>query len=301
MMNKNRDFVFLFDAVNTNPNGDPDQENKPRMDNETKTLLVSDVRRKRDIRDFLHNKGMDIFVHTLNDTKVTMDKMFSEVMKKYGINEKDATEEQKIAAILGHMIDIRLFGSAMAVGGITKTFTGPVQLTWGYSLHPVDLVKSSSIVTIMNDDNSTFGKMYKAYYALIAHSGSVNKFNAAKTGLTEEDLGLFRKALIQSMMNNLTHSKQGQQPLGYVEVVYSPDFDGYLGDLRRFIKVELKKNSAIRAQEDFSLDFAPLGDAIADMRERGYIDQVLIWKSSLAGDWANLPVGEELDLIVPIS
>ena len=73
MMNRNRDFLFIFDAVNTNPNGDPDQENKPRMDNETRTLLVSDVRRKRDIRDFLHNKGKEIFVHTLGDTKVTME------------------------------------------------------------------------------------------------------------------------------------------------------------------------------------------------------------------------------------
>lgn len=301
MMNRNRDFLFIFDAVNTNPNGDPDQENKPRMDNETRTLLVSDVRRKRDIRDFLHNKGKEIFVHTLGDTKVTMEKMFGEIMAKYGLKEKEATEGEKIAAILNNMVDIRMFGSAMAVGGITKTFTGPIQLTWGYSLHPVDLVKSNSIVTIMNDDNSTFGKMYKAYYALVAHGGSVNKFNAAKTGLTEEDLDLFRRALVQSMMNNLTHSKQGQQPLYYLEVVYAPEFDGYLGDLRRFLKVELKKSNAIRSQEDLTLDFAQLEEAIGEMKQKGYIDQVLLWKSPLAGDWANLPAGDELDLIAPIS
>lgn len=55
MLKNNRDFLFLFDATNCNPNGDPDYENKPRFDYETHTLLVSDVRRKRDIRDFLAN------------------------------------------------------------------------------------------------------------------------------------------------------------------------------------------------------------------------------------------------------
>jgi CRISPR-associated protein Csh2 len=44
---QNSDFLFGFEAVMTNPNGDPDQENRPRMDYETATTLVSDARRKR--------------------------------------------------------------------------------------------------------------------------------------------------------------------------------------------------------------------------------------------------------------
>lgn len=299
MIKNNSDFLFMFDAVNTNPNGDPDQENRPRMDVETKTLLVSDVRRKRDIRDFLQQKGYPIFVGTLNDTKVTMDKMFEEVMKKYGLTEKSSIEE-KINAILDNMIDIRMFGSAMAVGGITKTFTGPIQMTWGYSLNPVDIIKSSSIVTIMNEDNSTFGKMYKAHYALVAHSGAVNKFAAQKTKLTAKDKDIFVKALVQSMMNNLTHSKQGQQPLLYLEVIYKEDFDGYIGDLRRFIKAELLKESAIRSLNDISVDFSPLCEMIDRLKAKGYIDDVVLWKNSLAANFNNLPDGKEMNLLEPI-
>lgn len=295
----NSDFLFIFDAVNSNPNGDADQENKPRMDNETKTLLVSDVRRKRDVRDFLANKGYGIFVNTLNDKKVTMEKMFEEVMKKYGL-DKTASEEAKIDCILNHMVDIRLFGSAMAVGNIATTFTGPVQLSWGYSLHPVDLVKSNSIVTIMNDDNSTFGKMYKAHYAMVAHSGTVNKFSAKKTKVTEEDCAVFRQALVQSLMNNLTHSKQGQQPLLYLEVVYHEDFDGYLGDLRRFVDVTLKKETAIRSITDISLNFAGLTQAIDELKAQGYIKEVRIWQSALLKQAENLPDGIRLDLLKPI-
>ena len=300
VVKNNSDFLFIFDATNTNPNGDADQENKPRMDNETKTLLVSDVRRKRDVRDFLANKGYGIFVNTLNDKKVTMDKMFEEVMKDHNL-DKTSSEEEQTKCILDNMIDIRLFGSAMAVkSNITKTFTGPVQLSWGYSLHPVDLVKSNSIVTIMNDDNSTFGKMYKAHYAMVAHSGTINKFASTKTGVTEEDCEVFRRALVQSLMNNLTHSKQGQQPLLYLEVVYHEDFDGYLGDLRRFVEAKFKKESAIRNIADISLDFANLVQAVEELKGQGYVQEVRIWQSPLFKQVENLPDGVRLDLLKPI-
>lgn len=323
----NSDFLFLYDATNTNPNGDADQENKPRMDQETKTALVSDVRIKRTIRDFLINKGYEVFVRTLNDEKVTMDTMFEQMMKKYvlmkgedkvknkemeKVKEKITDEEKekikkidnekKINTILDNMIDIRLFGSAMAVGGITKTFTGPIQINWGYSLHPVDLVKSNSIVTIMNEDNSTFGKMYKLHYALIAHSGTFNKFAAAKTRMIDKDKEVFRKAIVQSLYNNLTHSKQGQQPLLYLEVEYAEDYDGYLGDLRRFLEVQQKKEN-IRKQEDVTIDFSKLKEAITQFKDKGYIKEVYLWKGLLAQNLINLPeVPEvvEIDLLAAL-
>lgn len=296
----NSDFLFLYDAINTNPNGDADQENKPRMDVETKTLLVSDVRRKRDVRDFLSDKGYEIFVNTLNGDKVTMKTMFEAVMKKYQIDEK-AEQQDKIECILNHMIDMRLFGSAMAVDNITHTFTGPIQMGWGYSLHPVDLVKSNSIVTIMNEDNSTFGKVYKAHYAMIAQSGSVNKFAAAKTGMTEEDKNLFIRALIQSMMNNLTHSKQGQKPLLYLEIEYDENFDGYIGDLRRFIDVKLKKSNTIRGIDDISLSFSKVAAVISSMKEKGYIKKVYLWKSYLLQQIDDLPDDSTaIDVLQPI-
>ena len=60
---KNRsEILFLYDIQNANPNGDPNDENKPRMDEETGRNLVTDVRLKRTIRDYINQKGNDIFV-----------------------------------------------------------------------------------------------------------------------------------------------------------------------------------------------------------------------------------------------
>src|ERR1700740_1657006 len=52
--NRRHDFVFLFDVVNGNPNGDPDAGNLPRVDPETMQGLVTDVCIKRKVRDWVH-------------------------------------------------------------------------------------------------------------------------------------------------------------------------------------------------------------------------------------------------------
>lgn len=306
MLKNNRDFLLIDDARLCNPNGNPDDENRPRMDDDTQTLLVSDVRVKRTIRDFSEKKGFQIFVATSNDKKITMENRLKKVLEKYKVTE-DADEETKLDTILDSMIDIRMFGSAMAVGGITRTFTGPIQISWGYSLHPVDLVKANSISSIMSSNESTegystFGQMHKAEYAMIAHSGSMNKFAARKTHLTREDADLFPRLLIQSMMNQQTHSKQGQQPLLYLEVEYAEDFDGFLGDLRRYLDITLHKKYAIRSSSDLTVDFSRLSAAIADLKKKGYVTAVRIWMSPLQPKFTNLPQdAEQLDLFAPIS
>lgn len=360
IISQNSDFLFGFQATMTNPNGDPDQENKPRMDYETNTLLVSDMRRKRDIRDFLKKKGYQIFVDTIGDTKVTMDTMFkyikysylesNEKMQKILISNKilgmkwdeifgktdnyKATYDEKVnmdktekrdkkedkkkkeikekikefnnlfitEIIKDALIDIRLFGSAMAVEGISKTFTGPVQISWGYSLHPVELVKSSSLVTIMNDDSSTFGKKHKIHYSLAAHYGTMNKYSAKLTGMTVKDREIFRKSLVQGMMANQTDSKQGQEPLFYLEIVYKPSFDGYLGDLRRFIEAKWDDNKSIRSLDDITVDFSNLRDVIGKAKDKGYIENVIGWIHPYisTGKLLNFPEYEKVDLWAPI-
>ena len=46
------EFLFCYDAIMTNPNGDPD-ENRPRIDLVTRRNLVTEFRLKRTIRDYL--------------------------------------------------------------------------------------------------------------------------------------------------------------------------------------------------------------------------------------------------------
>lgn len=344
IVENNSEFLFGFEAMMTNVNGDPDQENKPRMDYETMTALVSDARRKRDIRDFLKKKEFNIFVDVLADQKVPMDKMLAAVLKDF-LNKPEKIEsikanqeflrnnwlvEEKWTDIYGELkklakdkkakekasafnnalfteiikqelIDIRLFGSAMAVEGFSKTYTGPVQITWGYSLHPVELVESSSITSIMNDDSSTFGKKYKLYYGHFLHYGTINKYAAKLTGMTDDDHEVFCRALVQSMHNNQTDSKQGQTPQYYMEVVYKPEFDGYLGDLRRFVTIEDVKEN-IRRWTDIKVDFTELDAKIKIMQDKGFVEEVRAWihPSVDTAQMINFPEHKSIELLAPI-
>jgi len=344
IVGNNSEFLFGFEAIMTNVNGDPDQENKPRMDYETMTALVSDARRKRDIRDFLKNKGYNIFVDVLAEQKVPMDKMLAAVLKDfmskservesikanqewlrnnwlvdekwtdiYGELKKLAKDrknkEQAVVfnnalfteIIKQQLIDIRLFGSAMAVEGFSKTYTGAVQITWGYSLHPVEMVESSSITSIMNDDSSTFGKKYKLYYGHFAHYGTINKYAAELTGMTDVDHQVFSKALVQSMHNNQTDSKQGQTPQYYLEIVYKPQFDGYLGDLRRFVTINDAKEN-VRRWSDIKVDFTELGAKIKIMQDKGFVEEVRAWihPSVDIAQIINFPEHKPIELLAPI-
>jgi CRISPR-associated protein Csh2 len=321
----NSDFLFLYDAAQCNPNGDPDQENKPRMDYDTETNLVTDTRLKRYIRDYLSLSGKYVFVNMEDDKKVGMDtKMkavltqlfdnsdsldsffaedptmktkFEEVKKKrkdgedlvkFFVNKKPESIELN-KYLLAQLVkekftDIRMFGCAFAVDGFTKPYTGPIQINWGFSLHKIQLMDSSSIVTIMNDDNSTFGKDYRVHYSLLAFNGTINKFAAQSTGLTEGDVETFRDAIWNSVPSLPTRSKLNQYPKLYVEVVYNDGFyNGYLGDLRNYLKVvpngDLEEKQ-IRKFDDLTLDLSALEKVLSDNKGEGKAIKEVVVKST---------------------
>lgn len=325
IISNNSDFLFLYDAAQCNPNGDPDQENKPRMDYDTQTNLVTDTRLKRYIRDYLSLSGKYVFVNMEDDKKVGMDtKMkavltqlfedtnsldlffvedsvmktkFEEVKKKrkdgedlvkFFVNKKPESIELN-KYLLAQLVkekftDIRMFGCAFAVDGFTKPYTGPIQINWGFSLHKVQLMESSSIVTIMNDDNSTFGKDYRVHYSLLAFNGTINKFAAQSTGLTNADVETFRDAIWNSVPSLPTRSKLNQYPKLYVEVVYNDGFyNGYLGDLRNYLKVVPKEGleeKEIRRFDDLTLGFSALKTVLSENTGEGKAIKEVVIKSA---------------------
>lgn len=305
------DFLFIYEAIQCNPNGDPDQENKPRMDYDTKTNLVTDTRVKRFIRDYLKSTNDDevIFVDMEGNSKVSVDSKLKAVVKRTIDNrgelekalsdnpeslkifkdiiekEKDADEVWKTITdkkfkhkevnyeLLAYLvkekfIDIRMFGSAFAVGGFTKAYTGPIQLNWGYSFNEVELMDSSSIVTIMNDDSSTFGKDYRVHYSLLGFNGTINAPAAKSTGLTDDDVEVFRKATWESIPASPTRSKLNQYPKLYLEIVYNEGVsNGQFGDLRNFVEASPKEGKTakeVRKFKDLNLDLSTLKKLISE-------------------------------------
>ncbi|CAN5127400.1 type I-B CRISPR-associated protein Cas7/Csh2 [soil metagenome] len=304
----NSDFLFIYEAINCNPNGDPDQENKPRMDYDTNTNLVTDTRLKRYIRDYFMQQGKDVFVSMENGRKVNPDQKLEIVVDRLLTNPDmveeyfEGNDEMKEAfdAIISKkkdkegvfkalqskknrtlntfildkivketFLDIRLFGSAFAVGGFTQAYTGPVQINWGYSLNEVYPIDSDSIVTIMSDDSSTFGKDYRIHYSLLAFHGVANKFAAKSTGLSDEDMKEFRDAVWNAIPALPTRSKLNQYPKLYLEIIYNDDYhNGHFGDLRDYVDCTPKNGvdefKKVRKYNDLNVDYSRLEKLIQE-------------------------------------
>ncbi len=66
---KNRsEILFLYD-IEDDPNGDPLDKDEPQIDEETGLNIVTDVRLKRTIRDYLMNfKEEEIFVREIRNS-----------------------------------------------------------------------------------------------------------------------------------------------------------------------------------------------------------------------------------------
>lgn len=249
----NGEILYMYDAKLCNPNGDPDEENRPRFDAEREINLVSDLRIKRYVRDYLHEEeGKDIYVRKIEDKPVTAGERVKDFVKNGELDVENIKKE---------LIDIRLFGATIPLKSDNKSITGPVQFNWGYSLNKVELMESSITTNFLSKERNiqgSIGKDYRVKYSFIAFSGVVSGRNAKKTGLTDEDLKLLDKAMKNAIPLNVTRTKINQYPRLYIRLEYK-DTSTVLGDMRKHVKlIKDTEEESIRDISELKLDITQL-------------------------------------------
>lgn len=240
------EIVFLYDAVDTNPNGDPlTEENRPRIDDNTGKALVTDVRLKRVVRDYLDQIGETILIKASGedgrddkDDRYEALKAEMEPLIDDGMSEEDA--------FLAVATDVRLFGESMTFDSpIEGSYTGPVQFGFGRSMHTVSesTYGKTSVVAASSEegDRSQGGNMFREHridYALIRFHGVINEHNAAETHLSNADVELLEDGLwrgTREITNSV--SKHGHEPRLFVRVEYADD-NYHIGDLHHTLHIE---------------------------------------------------------------
>ena len=259
------EILFLYDVKDANPNGDPVDENKPRIDEETGINIVTDVRLKRTIRDYLYEfKGQDVFVRQTY-TKENKLRTKEDRVKDFGQDEKN---------IIQSCIDIRLFGATTAIEKQTMTLTGPVQFKYGRSLHKVDL-KYFKGTTVMPSregaEQGTFWERYILPYSLIVFYGVVNE-NAARQQeipLTESDLDLMFEAMWIGTKNLISGSKFGQMPRLLLQIKYKENENFHIGELDKLVSLTTNLDEeSIRDVVDFKIEISPLVNELKKYQDR---------------------------------
>ncbi len=289
---KNRsELLFCYDVTDANPNGDPLDENKPRIDEERSINFVTDVRLKRTIRDYLFEhegfngeNGKDIFVRS----KFVVDEDESTGLQDGKLRAKDFGENKK--KVLESCIDIRLFGGVLPLSGDSITFTGPVQFKIGRSLHKVEMRHiqgTGAFASKAGAKQNTFREEYILPYSFIAFHGIINQNAVKHTGMTIEDEALLLKAIWFGTKNLISRSKFGQMPRLLVKVNYStPNF--FIGDLDKKIKlINFDNELKIRSLKDFTLDMGELIDSVN--RHKTHIDSIQYYKDH--GLAVDIPTG----------
>jgi len=265
------EILFIYDIIDANPNGDPNDENRPRMDLEAGKAKVSDVRLKRTIRDYLYDYcGEEIFVReidkqdgTIQEGKDRAEDFFKEKSAKNVLEKRNLIQDE----IIKKCIDVRLFGATIPVSKTKKnekdssvTLTGPVQFSMGTSLHRIEprfIKGTGAFASGQGKEQKTFREEYVLPYSLIAFYGIVNQKAAETTKLTVDDTERLFEAIWYGTKNLITRSKSGQRPLFLLLLEYSNEnANSYIGRVDRLL--QLKTNEDIRDEELRNVDQALL-------------------------------------------
>ncbi|HEU0139998.1 MAG TPA: type I-C CRISPR-associated protein Cas7/Csd2 [Bryobacteraceae bacterium] len=202
------DFVYLFDVVDGNPNGDPDAGNLPRVDAETSQGLVTDVCLKRKIRNYVTEaKGGQPPHEIYVKEKAVLNSNNERAYTALGLKpepKKLPKEEAKAREVTRWMcknfFDIRAFGAVMTTEINSGQVRGPIQFTIARSIDPVVSAEFSITRCAVTNEKDlekerTMGRKFTVPYGLYRCYGYINATLAEQTGFTEDDLGLVKDAL----------------------------------------------------------------------------------------------------------
>ncbi|WP_027410804.1 type I-B CRISPR-associated protein Cas7/Csh2 [Anoxybacteroides tepidamans] len=286
MLTNRSELLFLYDLAWANPNGDPVDENKPRIDEQTGKNIVTDVRLKRTIRDYLYEYlGKEIFVREIadenehiQDAKTRAEDFLVKDGEKLNKAKLSLAEMKAVIneQVLNSCIDVRLFGVTLPIEKSNKeassiTHTGPVQFKMGQSLHAVKLeyVKGTgAFASGSKKSNKTFREEYVLPYSLISFYGVINEMAAQSTKLTEEDVELMLEAMWNGTKSLISRSKVGQVPRLLVRVVYK-EKHFQIGELDKYVSLHAEKaEEEIRDVQDYVLDVGNLVQVLEKYKER---------------------------------
>lgn len=211
---KNRyDFMILFDVTNSNPNGDPNNANQPRIDIDTNIGLVTDVCLKRKIRNWVkmnktNEDGFDIYI----DRVMPLHDKAAEAISAKKDQKIDKENEEKfvINYMTNKYFDIRTFGAAIVhftskeakLSGNAGQLTGPVQLTFAQSIDPVYpteiTITRQAIETAKDFENkkNEMGNKWIIPYGLYVCHGFISANIAQHMNFSEEDVEVLWNAIL---------------------------------------------------------------------------------------------------------
>lgn len=227
------EFLYLVECIDSNPNGDPDAGNSPRIDPQSMQGLISDVSVKRRIRNYvsLVKKNTDSY-NILIQMSTNINKFIAKAHEMTKGNARKGNKEETKAAqkwLCANYYNVRTFGGVLSVGANAGQVRGPVQLTFLRSIEPIlalDMtITRMAITETLRKENATFddyesdekkrdedrmrtiGRKQMIPFGLYEGRGFISANLAEETGFEDEDLSLLFEALANMYDHDRSASK----------------------------------------------------------------------------------------------
>ncbi|KZN24964.1 type I-B CRISPR-associated protein Cas7/Csh2 [Haladaptatus sp. R4] len=292
------EILFITDAQDCNPNGNPMGENRPRIDPITQKAAITDVRLKRYLRDQLHDDDHPIFVKKTGEKSavraaLALD-LFDEVEKPEDLDQIDDIRTE----FLERATDVRYFGATLSFNKDPEddlyaavkehfsggNFTGPVQFSPARSLNEVETNEETSTLTsvIATQEGNEQGGFdlddHRIKYGIFPFHGLVDEHGADDTRLSRRDVKRLDTLCWRALKNQtISRSKVGQEPRLYLRVEYATD--GYhVGDLHNDVSLANDSDSTadaeLRSVRDVRLNVTNLVETLTRVAEAGHIEEI---------------------------
>ncbi|SNS94695.1 CRISPR-associated protein, Csd2 family [Anaerovirgula multivorans] len=221
------DFAVIISVKNANPNGDPLNGNRPR-ENYDGFGEISDVCIKRKIRNRLQDMGQEIFVQSDERRTDGFRSLKDRADGCAELKKSSKDKEQYAKIVCEKWIDVRSFGQVFAFkkgdedNAVSIGIRGPVSIHTAVSASPIE-ISSMQITKSVNGETGkdpdkkspdTMGMKHRVEFGVYVVYGSINTQLATKTGFSQEDSELIKKALITLFENDCSSAR----PDGSMEV-----------------------------------------------------------------------------------
>lgn len=241
--------LLIIEAVNSNPNGDPDRESDPRQ-RPNGQGEISPVSFKRKLRELLEDTKGEVFNEVCKNLKLdcsrfkileSRDRKLEEIRKELS---KDITEFDQDKFLNSEFVkkywDGRLFGNTFLEKGGHKGYikTGVAQFVMGLSVAHINIIRHSNTQKAAREEGKSSG-MAPLAYRVVEHGVYcmpfyINPSNAHKSGCTTKDIDLL-KALIPYAYD---HTRSAVRPDVRIRHAWYMEHKNPLGSCADYLLIE---------------------------------------------------------------
>jgi CRISPR-associated protein Csd2 len=256
VLSKKIDFAVIFKVENANPNGDPLNENIPRIVSDGKGE-VTDVCIKRKIRNRLLEAKQPILVQS-SDYKAKGDEYFCIKDRLEGKSgetpaevKDQATEKKKnnyVKRACKDWFDVRAFGQVIAWGKTSIGIRGPVSIQSAFSLDSIEPVSIQITKSVSNEKagkgSDTMGMKHRIKQAIYVFYGAMNPQLAERTGFSDEDANAI-KEIMPKLFENDASSARPEGSMKILKVIWFKhnSSSGQYSSAKVHSSVEIDKNN----------------------------------------------------------